>query len=100
MMSLKANQHNNMDPRRVSAASVNNSSIPEVWKTWDGLTVKLRGLPRSTTTLDLWRAFQAEGNVEAIEIFEDKQGRLDGTAKVRFRYVRSAFPLSYLIAVY
>ena len=55
------------------------------WQTRDSLTVKLRGLPSNASTLALWNAFQQEGSLDVIEIFEDRSGRRDGGAKLVFR---------------
>ena len=55
------------------------------WKDGDEMTVRLRRLPINVTTMDIWEAFKDEGSLEAIEIFEDRRGNRDGTAKIRFR---------------
>ncbi|KAI9757369.1 MAG: hypothetical protein M4579_003483 [Chaenotheca gracillima] len=56
------------------------------WASWDSLSVKIfRGVPVWATTLDLWNAFSQYGSVDAIDIFEDRQGNRDGAARIRFR---------------
>lgn len=59
--------------------------LNETWKTWDEVTVKLRGLPPTLTTLDLYNAFRDEGPIDFIEIYEDQDGRRDSRGKIRFR---------------
>ncbi len=54
------------------------------WSEWIELGIKLAGLPRYVTTLDLWRAFSKEGSVATIEIFEDSKGERDGKGRIRF----------------
>ena len=54
------------------------------WPHWRELVIKVRGLPSSITTLELWRIFSKEGRIDFIEIFEDRQGIRDGGAKIRY----------------
>ncbi|KAI9813869.1 MAG: hypothetical protein M1832_006081 [Thelocarpon impressellum] len=57
----------------------------EVWSSWVELGVRVRGLPFSVTTLELWNVFNKEGKIDFIELSEDLKGSRDGTAKIRFR---------------
>jgi hypothetical protein len=57
------------------------------WRQWVELSVKIRGLATSVSTLDLWRGFSGYGSLDMIEIFENKRGLRDGTARIRYRYV-------------
>lgn len=56
----------------------------EPWQTWPELTIRVANLPPDVTTWDLWERFQREGTVVFIELFDDRQGRRDGNAKIRF----------------
>lgn len=42
-------------------------------------------MPPATTTLDLWRVFEQEGNIAFIELYDNRQGDRDPTAKIRFQ---------------
>jgi RNA-dependent RNA polymerase len=55
-----------------------------MWEKFLELTVKVTGLPENITTWDLWKRFDLEGTVIFVEIFDDRQGRRDGNAKIRF----------------
>jgi len=56
----------------------------EPWQEWQELTVRVANLPPTVTTWNLWERFQREGTVVFIELFDDRQGRRDGNAKIRF----------------
>ena len=56
----------------------------EPWQTWPELTIRVANLPPDVTTWDLWERFQREGTIVFIELFDDRQGRRDGNAKIRF----------------
>ncbi|KAI9885653.1 MAG: hypothetical protein M1823_002522 [Watsoniomyces obsoletus] len=73
-------------PQGPNTSDLNSIAVtPDGWETWDSLAIRVFGLPWNISTLDLWSAFQKEGNVSTIEIFENRQGHRDGTAKLRFR---------------
>ena len=55
------------------------------WTTWQELSIKISDLPASTTTRDLWRCFNGQGNIIKIELYENQRGQRDGKATVRFR---------------
>jgi RNA-dependent RNA polymerase len=54
------------------------------WSNWPNVTIRLKGLRKTTTTYDLWRSFQSHGVVVLVEIFEDPTGQREGTGKVKF----------------
>jgi len=56
----------------------------ESWQTWPELTIRVANLPPDITTWNLWERFQLEGTIVFIELFDDRQGRRDGSAKIRF----------------
>jgi RNA-dependent RNA polymerase len=54
-------------------------------KGWNELTIKIKNIaPVDLKTLKIWEVFSREGNVCFIEIFEVRNGRRDGNARVRF----------------
>lgn len=55
------------------------------WTTWQDLTVRIHGLPATTTTRDLYRCFSRQGTIVRIELFENTRGERDGNASVKFR---------------
>lgn len=55
------------------------------WQQWPELTIKIRGLEPSTTTSDLWRTFEREGNIVLIELFLNRSGSKDGSAQIKFQ---------------
>ncbi len=55
------------------------------WTTWQDLTVRIHGLPATTTTRDLYRCFSRQGTIVRIELFENTRGERDGNASVIFR---------------
>ena len=59
--------------------------LKPIWESWDVLDVRVTGLPFNITTYDLWFAFQREGQVDSIDIFVNRQGKRDGSAKIRFK---------------
>ncbi|KAI9785648.1 MAG: hypothetical protein M1816_008271 [Peltula sp. TS41687] len=59
--------------------------VNDEWKTWDEVSIKIRGLPHDITTLALYKVFQDEGSLDYIDLYEDSAGRKDGNARIRFR---------------
>ncbi len=57
------------------------------WTTWDFLDVYLYRLPPGIKTVDLWRNFKKEGEVDMIDIFVTRGGQKDTQARLRFRQV-------------
>ncbi|KAH0543787.1 hypothetical protein FGG08_001969 [Glutinoglossum americanum] len=55
------------------------------WREWVEVSVKIWGLPLTMSTLDLWRIFNVSGSLDMIEIFENKRGLRDGSARIRYR---------------
>ncbi len=68
--------------------------VQDDWTKWVELGLKISGLPRSTTTRDLYRCFSKEGNIVLIELYENTRSEREGTACVRFRYAFPAVLLS------
>lgn len=64
------------------------------WKSWESVAVTLRNIPRDANTYVLWRAFSKEGNITAIDIFDDRHGNRASRGRIRFRSVSSAPLLS------
>lgn len=57
------------------------------WTTWDFLDLFLSKLPPGIRTVDLWRNFKREGEVDLIDIFVTRGGQKDTKARLRFRQV-------------
>lgn len=71
-------------PRELQQSSRPMLKPKEPWQTWPELTIRVANLPPNVTTWDLWERFQREGTIVFIELFDDRQGRRDGNAKIRF----------------
>lgn len=61
------------------------------WQTWDSLAINIRGVPDEATAFTLWKAFQRQGVVAAIDLYEDANGRRNGRGRIRFRLVSFFF---------
>ncbi|KAE8147795.1 RNA dependent RNA polymerase-domain-containing protein [Aspergillus avenaceus] len=55
------------------------------WRSWDSVAVNVSKLPPGTSTLLLWRAFNSEGNIFSIDLFEDSHGDRVSSGKIRFK---------------
>ncbi|KAH0562963.1 hypothetical protein GP486_002476 [Trichoglossum hirsutum] len=55
------------------------------WREWVEVSVKIWGIPLAMSTLDLWRIFNGYGRLDMIEIFENRRGLRDGSARIRYR---------------
>lgn len=55
------------------------------WTTWDFVDLFLSGLPPRIRTVDLWKNFRKEGEVDLIDIFVTRSGQKDNKARMRFR---------------
>ncbi|TAQ83496.1 hypothetical protein B7494_g8180 [Chlorociboria aeruginascens] len=73
------NNHGNFIPDPVPAIRQDYG-----WLSWPELTIRMKGLHHSMTTLDLWSTFSSFGTPVLIELFEDNQGVSEGKAKIRF----------------
>lgn len=58
---------------------------PLVWTTWQEVSVRIRDIPPTTTTRDLWRCFSKQGTIVGIELYENTKGKREGSASVKFR---------------
>ncbi|KAL0937668.1 suppressor of ascus dominance [Colletotrichum truncatum] len=56
----------------------------EPWRTWPELTLKIFRLPSTVTLAELHKSFSRHGNITLLELGENKDGRRNGFAKVRF----------------
>ncbi|KAI0125087.1 RNA dependent RNA polymerase-domain-containing protein [Xylariales sp. AK1849] len=54
------------------------------WKSWTKLSILVQDLPRGTTTLDLWRAFNRNGTIDRIHIPRGRNGGTTSHAYVDF----------------
>jgi RNA-dependent RNA polymerase len=51
---------------------------------WDELVIKVRGLLPTETTYTVWKNFQSQGNITFIELYENRKGQQEGSAKLKF----------------
>ncbi|PLB52422.1 RNA-directed RNA polymerase (Sad-1) [Aspergillus steynii IBT 23096] len=61
------------------------SQIQSLWKSWDSVAIYITNIPKETTTLNIWQAFQKEGNIFSIDLFEDSHGKRETKGKLRFK---------------
>jgi RNA-dependent RNA polymerase len=57
------------------------------WTTWDTVALNLFNLPEEANTFLVWQAFNGEGRIFSIDLFEDNSGKRTRRGKVRFRFV-------------
>jgi hypothetical protein len=57
------------------------------WMTWDFVDLFVTNLPPGIRTVDLWKNFMKEGDVDFIDIFVTRSGQKDTKARLRFRQV-------------
>lgn len=62
------------------------------WQNWESVAITLRNIPKAVTTYLLWQTFGKQGNITAIDIFDDRHGYRTSRGRIRFRYVSIAFP--------
>ncbi|KAF7512284.1 hypothetical protein GJ744_001852 [Endocarpon pusillum] len=65
--------------------AVNLQHTKPEWTTWDFLDLFISNLPSGIKTVDLWRNFKREGEVDLIDIFVTRGGQKDTKARLRFR---------------
>ncbi|KAI2610447.1 RdRP-domain-containing protein [Hypoxylon sp. NC1633] len=62
----------------------NSSGVRPLWADWDHIYLRLAGLPPSTTTFDVWVNFRDYGEITQVDLFEDRNGRLEGAGRIQF----------------
>lgn len=77
-----------------SAMMTRNHRFQKDWATREYLFIKVCGLPDITTTRDLWAAFEREGHIAHIRLYENAKGYRDGGASIKFRYASKFGPWS------
>ncbi|KUL85278.1 hypothetical protein ZTR_07957 [Talaromyces verruculosus] len=60
-------------------------AIKPIWQTWDSFAVNLFHVPDEVTAFTIWTAFNRQGNIFAIDLYEDDAGRRNGKGRIRFR---------------
>lgn len=55
------------------------------WTTWDFVDLFITHLPPGIRTVDLWKNFKKEGEVDVIDIFVTRGGQKDTKSRLRFR---------------
>ncbi|OTB17138.1 hypothetical protein K445DRAFT_383061 [Daldinia sp. EC12] len=69
---------------RKEAPNMNHSGIKPQWSSWAEISLRIRGLPPTTTTFDLWSRFKNDGDIVFIELYEKNDGSRDGSARICF----------------
>lgn len=95
---------NNSSPNKSSSSALSASASPmalklkenpshraikPIWQTWDSFAVNLFGVPDEATAFTIWTAFNPQGNIFSIDLYEDDAGRRNGKGRIRFRFVSS-----------
>ncbi|KAL4970044.1 RNA dependent RNA polymerase-domain-containing protein [Aspergillus stella-maris] len=60
--------------------------IPD-WKSFESVAVFITDIPQEATTQDLWKAFNQEGPIFSIDIWENSHGKRISKGKIRFRRI-------------
>ncbi len=56
------------------------------WQSWPELSIIIRGLPPTATTLDIWKLMEKEGAIDFIRVMNNRDtGMKNGMAQVKFR---------------
>ena len=61
------------------------SQILPSWRQRDTLAIKLTNVPKEASAVNLWEAFQKEGSIFTIDLFEDSHGNRKPEGKIRFK---------------
>lgn len=70
--------------------------IQNNWAIGEHLFIKVCDLPDETTTRDLWTAFEREGHIAHIRLYENAKGTREGNASIKFRYASQCGSCSLL----
>src|SRR5688572_6746637 len=57
--------------------------LPDNWRCWPELTVRLHELPQDITTSMIWDHFHIYGNIVYIDIYENRKSA-DFSVRIRF----------------
>lgn len=76
----RTNRHNVQRQQVPQHAAI--SLVPEGWRNWAEVTVKINGLPPDAQTIDVFHMCKDEGNIIRINLFEDRRGERTGDAEV------------------
>ncbi|KAI9039173.1 RNA-directed RNA polymerase (Sad-1) [Aspergillus affinis] len=55
------------------------------WKSWGSVAIKISNVPKEVTAFHIWQAFNKEGNIFSIDLFEDSHGKRGAKGKIRFK---------------
>ena len=75
----------------MSAIAAAPDDLGLTWRSWESVGVRVENLPHDATTFDLWRAFNNEGNIISIDIFEKPDGFQSSSGRIRFMYVSTRY---------
>jgi RNA-dependent RNA polymerase len=54
------------------------------WQKWDEVVIRVRGLLDTETTYTVWKNFRSQGNITFIELYENRHGPREISAKIKF----------------
>jgi len=84
-----SSRRSGFQPSVVGGNALQQSPLPMIkqeyeWSKVPELVIRLRKLPPTTTTYDIYRNFKKYGTIAFIELFEGRSGTRDGSGKIRF----------------
>lgn len=89
-------------PPLVSLPTASQQALPQVldliippWKQWNSVAINLLNLPPEANAYVLWKAFQKEGPIFSIDLFEDNHGRRENKGKIRFKFALTLCSYSF-----
>ncbi|KAJ5885149.1 hypothetical protein N7495_009659 [Penicillium taxi] len=68
--------------------NISHPRVPDIslsWRGWESVAVNLFWIPKEVNTHGLWRAFQGEGTIITIDIFDDRHGNRGTQGRIRFK---------------
>lgn len=75
---------NNNINTNTSTATMNHPPVAP-WMQWESLSVIITDVPDYINTFQVFEAFQSQGDIDSIELWENVRGKREGKGKVRFR---------------
>jgi RNA-dependent RNA polymerase len=64
--------------------------VNDDWKKWDGVCLKFSGAPSGFGLDEVYHIFSDYGEIESMELFDNRSGVPDGSGRVKLRYLTSS----------
>ncbi|KAH8426461.1 RNA dependent RNA polymerase [Aspergillus melleus] len=83
--------HNRQNPLKSPPRQPRNSpqqlppQILAPWRSWDSVAVNIFNVPKEATAFRIWQAFNKEGSIFSIDLFEDSHGKRGTKGRIRFK---------------